>query len=142
MKKKVIVPGFLDKLDSCKRQSKMETKIFNFQAALKSKQAKRPIKAVEFPQDEHSDLFYPEMGEQRNPTKPILGEYIYTACNIRWKEDDDTTVRALLKKYRIRPKYEGIKHIPYGDPGGVVVMERKITLAPEALLRLNSALTF
>jgi len=40
----------------------MTTKIFNFQAALKSKQAKQPIKAIEFPQDERSDLFYPEMG--------------------------------------------------------------------------------
>jgi len=94
----------------------MTTKIFNFQAALKSKQAKQPIKAIEFPQDERSDLFYPEMGEQRNPTKPILGEYIYNAYNIKWKESDDATVRELLKKYRVRPKYEGIKHVPYGDP--------------------------
>jgi len=94
----------------------MTTKIFNFQAALKSKQAKQPIKAIEFPQSERSDLFYPEMGQQRNPTKPILGEYIYNAYDIKWKESDDATVRALLKKYRIRPKFEGIKHVPYGDP--------------------------
>jgi len=96
--------------------SKMTTRIFNFQAALKSKEAKQPIKAIEFPQDERSDLFYPEMGEQRNPTKPILGKYIYSAYNIQWSESDDTTVRGLLKKYRIRPKFSGIKHVPYGDP--------------------------
>lgn len=94
----------------------MATKILNFQAALQAKQAKQPVKAVEFPQDNRSDLFYPEMAEQRNPTKPILGEYIYKAYSIRWQEDDDATVRAVLKQYRIRPKYEGIKQIPYGDP--------------------------
>ena len=94
----------------------MTSLIFNFQAALRSKKAKLPVKAVEFPQDEHSDLFYPEMGEQMNPTKPILGHYTYNAYNIKWRELDDTTVRALLKKYRIRPKYEGIKYVPYGDP--------------------------
>lgn len=71
----------------------MSNKIFNFQAALKSKEAKQPIKAVEFPQDNRSDLFYPEMGEQRNPTKPILGHYIYNSYNIKWRELDDTTVR-------------------------------------------------
>jgi len=95
----------------------MTTKILNFQAALKSKQAKKPIKAIEFPQDECSDLFYPEMDEQRNPTKPILGEYVYSAYTIKWKEADNAMVRELLKKYRVRPKYEGVKHVPYGDPG-------------------------
>jgi len=94
----------------------MTTKILNFQAALKSKEAKQPIKAIEFPQDECSDLFYPEMGEQRNPTKPILGHYIYNSYNIKWQESDDTTVRGLLKKYRVRPKFNGIEHVPYGDP--------------------------
>ncbi len=63
----------------------METKIFNFQAALKSKEAAQSIKAIEFPQDERSDSFYPEMGEQRNPTKPILGKYIYNSYNIKWR---------------------------------------------------------
>jgi hypothetical protein len=42
------------------------------------------------------------MDEQRNPTKPILGKYIYNAYNIQWSESDDTTVRGLLKKYRVR----------------------------------------
>jgi len=93
----------------------MTTKILNFQAALTSKQAKQPIKAIEFPQDERSDLFYPEMGEQRNPTKPILGQYIYSAYAIKWKESDDEIVRGLLKKYRVRPKFDGIKHVPYLD---------------------------
>lgn len=95
----------------------MTTKIFNFQAALRSKKAKLPVKAIEFPQDENSDFFYPEMGEQRNPAKPILGQYVYNACLIQWKEADDTIVRELLKKYRIRPKYEGIEYIPYGALG-------------------------
>jgi hypothetical protein len=95
----------------------MSTKVFNFQAALRSKKAKLPVKAIEFTQDDHSDCFYPEMGEQRNPTKPILGQYLHSACLIQWKELDDTIVRELLKKYRIRPKYEGIEYIPYGAPG-------------------------
>ncbi len=94
----------------------METKIFNFQAALKSKKAAQPIKAIEFPQDERSDSFYPEMGEQRNPTKPILGNYAYNAYGIKWQESDDEMVRGLLKKHRVRPNFDGIKHIPYRDP--------------------------
>jgi len=42
------------------------------------------LSAIEFPQSERSDLFYPEMEQQRNPTKPILGEYIYNAYDIKW----------------------------------------------------------
>jgi hypothetical protein len=67
----------------------MTTKVFNFQAALRSKKAKLPVKAIEFPQSDSSDFFYPEMGEQRNPTKPILGQYLHSACLIQWKEADD-----------------------------------------------------
>ncbi|BAS60414.1 MULTISPECIES: hypothetical protein [Leptolyngbya] len=89
--------------------------ILNFNAAQRAKQLKQPIHAIVFPIDDRPHCFYPEMGESSNPTKPILGSYVYNCFSIRWAEADDTTVRTLLKTLRIRPKVPGIEHAEFGN---------------------------
>ena len=89
--------------------------ILNFNAAQRAKQLRQPIQAISLPTDDHSHSFYPEMGEVRNPTKLLLGGYVYNCYSIRWAEADDETVRSLLKQLRIRPKAPGIEHTEYGD---------------------------
>lgn len=89
--------------------------ILNFNAAQRAKQLHQPIQVSAFNTDKHSHSFYPEMGEVRNPIKPILGGYVYNCYSIRWAEADDQTVRSLLKQLRIRPKAPGVEHVEYGD---------------------------
>jgi len=91
--------------------------ILDFNAAQRAKQLKQPIQiqAITFLNEERSHCFYPEMGESRNPTKLLLGGYVYNCYSIRWKEADDEKVRSLLKDLRIRPKKPGIEHAEYGD---------------------------
>lgn len=91
--------------------------ILNFNAAQRAKQLKQPIQihAIAFSSDDRPHCFYPEMGESRNPTKLLLGGYVYNCYSIRWAEADDEKVRSLLKQLRIRPKAPGVERVEYGD---------------------------
>ena len=89
--------------------------ILNFNAAQRAKQLQQPIQVISFPTDNHSHCFYPEMGEVRNPTKLLLGSYVWNCYSIRWAEADDEKVRSLFRELRIRPKAPGVEHVKYGD---------------------------
>lgn len=119
-------------------------KVLDFNAALKAKQAKRPVAEVagQLALDtKASHGFYPEDGERANPTKPIYGQFIYSKYAIDWRQEHDADVRAFCKKNRIQ-----LDSVALSEPGtalhapfGIGVQSWHALVTPKSYSKLEAA---